>query len=169
MRTGDVAIGTRPHVTGLQVSITDDVGRRLAVRGLAPWLARAAPARTRGTVTIAIVRDATIRRLNRTYRGKDAATDVLSFAAESEPPAGSRSARHLGDIAISRAIARKQAARLGHSEAVELRILALHGLLHLLGYDHEADQGEMATIEDRLRRRAGLPRGLIARTPRAAR
>jgi probable rRNA maturation factor len=75
----------------------------------------------------------------------------------------------LGEIAIARAIARKQARHLGHAEATELKILALHGLLHLLGYDHEIDQGEMAALEDRLRRRAGLPRGLIERSHRAVR
>ena len=70
----------------------------------------------------------------------------------------------LGDIAIARGIARKQAKLLGHSLATELRVLALHGLLHLLGYDHESDNGRMARAEARLRRKAGLPLGLIARS-----
>jgi probable rRNA maturation factor len=72
----------------------------------------------------------------------------------------------LGDVAIAAGVARRQAARHGHSLATELRILALHGLLHLLGYDHEQDQGRMRRFEERLRRRAGLPGGLIARARR---
>ena len=70
----------------------------------------------------------------------------------------------LGDIVIARGIARKQAKMLGHSLAIEFRVLALHGLLHLLGYDHEGDNGRMARAEARLRRKAGLPHGLIARS-----
>jgi probable rRNA maturation factor len=71
----------------------------------------------------------------------------------------------MGDLAISVDAARRQAREMGHSVTDEVRILALHGLLHLLGYDHETDQGDMRRAEERLRRRAGLPVGLIARAP----
>ncbi|HEV3217019.1 MAG TPA: rRNA maturation RNase YbeY [Vicinamibacterales bacterium] len=135
-------------------------------RGLGPWLARTAPARARGRVTVAIVPDATMSALNKRFRRVDEPTDVLSF-----PPvrnsAGSRldlGELDLGEIVIARGVARRQARSLGHSTGVELRILALHGLLHLLGYDHEVDNGRMARVEGRLRRRAGLPEGLIARS-----
>jgi probable rRNA maturation factor len=97
-----------------------------------------------------------MRRLNRAYRRADRVTDVLSFPGEGTA---------LGDIAIATGVARRQARAHGHDAAVEVRLLALHGLLHLLGYDHEADRGEMARVEDRLRRRSGLPRGLIGRAP----
>ena len=70
----------------------------------------------------------------------------------------------LGEIVIARGVAVRQARALGHPLGTELRVLALHGLLHLLGYDHEVDKGEMARVETRLRRRAGVPRGLIARS-----
>jgi probable rRNA maturation factor len=75
----------------------------------------------------------------------------------------------LGDIAIASGRARRQAQDFGHSATTEMRVLALHGLLHLLGYDHDADQGEMGRLEERLRRRAGLPGGLIRRADRAPR
>jgi probable rRNA maturation factor len=100
--------------------------------------------------------DAELRRLNREFRGRDYATDVLSF------PAGGR-AGSLGDIAISVARARAQARRYGHTTEQEVRILMLHGLLHLLGMDHESDAGRMARAEHRWRERLGLPNGLIER------
>jgi probable rRNA maturation factor len=111
-------------------------------------------------VTIAILPDSRVRHLNRKYRRKNKSTDVLSF------PGGTRAhpAPFLGDIAISRGIAQKQARLLGHSLTTELRVLALHGLLHLLGYDHDSDNGRMARVEARLRRKARLPPGLIARS-----
>lgn len=152
------------------------VGPRPPVRaaaGLGRWLAEAAPASTRGEVTVALVTDARIRRLNAVFRGVDAATDVLSFPAGPEPagalpgsrPAGApaTTGSYLGDIAIARGVARRQAQAEGHGLRTELRVLALHGLLHLLGYDHEGDQGRMRRVEERLRRRAGLPAGLTAR------
>lgn len=105
-----------------------------------------------------ITGDAHMRRLNREFRGKDAATDVLSFPAH--PEAGSGRA---GDIAISLARARAQARRFGHSTEREIRILMLHGVLHLLGHDHETDGGRMARAEKRWRARLGLPAGLIER------
>jgi len=124
-------------------------------RGLGRWLASVAPARARGAVTVAVVPDGRVRRLNRRYRGIDRATDVLSFPA-AEPG-------NLGDIVIALGVARRQAREAGHSLQTELRVLALHGLLHLLGYDHERDAGQMARLETRLRARGGLRAGLIER------
>ena len=98
--------------------------------------------------------DAELRRLNLQFRGKDDATDVLSFPAADG---------HLGDLAISAARARAQAREFGHSTEDEVRILMLHGVLHLLGMDHEADNGRMAKVERRWRRRLRLPGGLIER------
>ena len=105
---------------------------------------------------MALVPDARVRALNRQFRRQDTPTDVLSFPAE-EPG-------QLGDIVIAVGVARRQAREAGHSLATELRVLALHGLLHLLGYDHEHDDGRMARLERRLRRKAGLPEGLIERS-----
>jgi probable rRNA maturation factor len=118
------------------------------------------------TITCLIANDAEVRRLNRFFRGKDQATDVLSF-----PPAtADRQAGGLaGDIAISIDHARIQAAERGHSLADELRILMLHGALHLAGMDHESDSGEMARAESRWRKRLGLPDGLIERSERPVR
>ena len=123
--------------------------------GLARWLASVAPARARGAVTLALVPDSRVRALNRRYRKKNASTDVLSFPAE-EPGT-------LGDIVIASGVARRQARMAGHAFGTELRVLALHGLLHLLGYDHERDTGQMARLERRLRRAGGLREGLIER------
>jgi probable rRNA maturation factor len=118
-------------------------------------------------VGIALVSDARIRHLNRLYRRTDRATDVLAFPAGStRQPDGGRSGRYLGDVAIATGAARRQARRYGHRLAVELRVLALHGLLHLLGYDHDRDHGLMARIERTLRRRGGLPAGLVEREAR---
>jgi probable rRNA maturation factor len=147
----------------LEVIIADERGRRVA-RALGRWLTKVAPTRARGRVHVALVSDARVRVLNRTYRGKDAATDVLSFPADT--PGRRRSVRTaglLGDIVIARGVARRQARALGHAERIELRVLALHGLLHLLGYDHERDDGRMARAERRLRRKGGLREGLIER------
>ena len=123
--------------------------------GLARWLEAVAPARARGEVTVAVVPDARVRALNHRYRGKDTATDVLSFPAAAPG--------ELGDVVIAAGVAGRQARRAGHSIAVELRVLALHGLLHLLGYDHERDDGLMARLERRLRLKGGLVEGLIER------
>ena len=123
--------------------------------GLAAWLSSVAPARARGTMTVAIVSDARVRALNRQYRKKDTPTDVLSFPA--------RERGFLGDVVIASGVAARQAREAGHSLAIEVRVLALHGLLHLLGYDHERDDGRMARLERRLRKRGGLREGLIER------
>ena len=109
------------------------------------------------TMTCLIANDAEVRRLNRFFRGKDQATDVLSF-----PPA--KPDALAGDIAISIDRARMQAAERGHSLADELRILMLHGALHLAGMDHESDSGEMARVESSWRKKLGLPDGLIERS-----
>lgn len=143
----------------LKVAITDGRGRPWPSAALGRWLATHAPARARGRVTIALVTDAAMRRLNARFRDADYATDVLSFPSD-EPGV-------LGDIAIARGVAARQAREQGHDEATELKTLALHGLLHLLGYDHEHDRGEMRRTEDRLRKRAGLPTGLITRQARS--
>ncbi len=144
----------------------------MRVRGLAGWLQGVAPPGARGAMTIALVSDARMRALSNTYRGRDATTDVLSFPAELEPGRAWREpsslARRggpvlLGDIAIARGVAARQARQAGHSLGTELRVLALHGLLHLIGYDHVRDSGQMRRLETRLRRKGGLHEGLIER------
>jgi len=104
---------------------------------------------------VLITGDAELRRLNRDFRGKDYATDVLSF-----PSAHPSS---LGDLAISLGRARAQARQYGHSTEQEVKILMLHGVLHLTGLDHETDGGRMARAEKRWRARLALPNGLIER------
>ena len=146
----------------LHVAVVDERGRPLRAPGLARWLTRVAPRKARGEVTVAVVSDRRVRGLNRVYRGVDKATDVLSFPALSSSNGGHRPSFR-GDIAIARGVARRQARQQGHSEATEWRVLSLHGLLHLLGYDHETDAGRMARAERRLRRQGGLPAGLIER------
>jgi probable rRNA maturation factor len=148
---------------GLTVDVVAPRHAAPGVRGLAAWLRRAAPARARGHVTVALITDQRMRQLNATYRKTDKATDVLSFPALGPALAPGPD---LGDLAIALGVAKRQAHEYGHDLATEVRILALHGLLHLLGYDHEADQGQMRRLEERLRQRARLPVGLIARTPR---
>jgi len=145
------------------VIVADERGGAVAARGLAAWLSRVAPARARGTVSVALVSDARVRALNRQYRRKDYATDVLSFPANPESRIPNPDA-FLGDIVIARGVARRQARDAGHAESSELRVLALHGLLHLLGYDHERDRGRMRRVERRLRRKGGLREGLIERS-----
>lgn len=174
----------------IHVAVSDHRGRPLA-GGLSRWLADVAPGRARGAVNIAIVSDARVRALNRRYRGIDRTTDVLSFPATA--PAPRRQPRthrlrsewsatastvgrvrglsgepkgiesFLGDIVIARGVARRQARAAGHGEATEIKVLALHGLLHLLGYDHERDTGAMARLECKLRRIGGLREGLLER------
>ncbi len=147
----------------LAVTLTAPDGATLSTRGLTTWLARAAPASARGEVTIALVSDARMRTLNRSYRNKDYATDVLSFPSFAK---GTAAETFLGDIVIATGVAQRQADEVGHPVSTELKVLALHGLLHLLGYDHETDKGEMAKVEARLRKKAGLEEGLISRLAR---
>jgi probable rRNA maturation factor len=141
----------------VRVAVTDGRGRPVRAAGLAKWLESVAPARASGEVGIALVNDATIHDLNRRYRRKDQATDVLAFPSDDDA--------QLGDIVIATGVAKRQALEAGHAYSVELRVLALHGFLHLLGYDHHhpADGGLMSRVEARLRRRGGLGAGLIER------
>lgn len=106
-------------------------------------------------LAVVVGSDEAVRRANRDFRGKSGSTDVLSF------PDGEDG--RLGDILISAARAERQAADYGHSVESEVKTLALHGLLHLLGFDHETDQGEMRREETRWRKRFGLEAGLIER------
>ena len=115
----------------------------------------------RSRVDIRIAGDAEIRRLNRDFRGKDKATDVISF-----PVAEPRRGAIEGDIAISCAIAAANARRFGHLLTDELKILILHGMLHLAGYDHETDGGEMAALESSIRVALDLPESLTGRASR---
>ena len=120
------------------------------------------------SLTVCFVTDGTMARWNRTYRGKDRPTDVLSFASDESgvrkkagaskngAQAAPAAAKYLGDIAIAPAVARANALRFGRTLEDEMRILILHGILHLMGYDHETDTGQMERRERRLRRALGL-------------
>lgn len=149
----------------ITVTVTDGRGRPAAARGLARWLTKVAPARARGEVAVALVSDARIRSMNKRFRGLDRTTDVLSFPSDT-PPAPRLAPRFLGDIVIATGVARRQARASGHSYTDELRVLALHGLLHLMGYHHHdsTDRGRMARVERRLRAAGGLDAGLIERS-----
>ena len=108
------------------------------------------------SLTVAFVRDRMIRRLNRTYRGKDHATDVLSFPAGDAPGeafSDSEDADYLGDLVIATDTARRQADEAGHPLEREVSELVIHGTLHLCGYDHETDDGQMNRLELKLRRK----------------
>jgi probable rRNA maturation factor len=157
----------RKRRPGFRVVVGDARGGPADVRGLAAWLTRIAPARARGIVYVVLASDARVRALNRTFRRRDYTTDVLSFPSSSPPTADEFSVvepdSSLGEIVIARGVARRQARTAGHPELTELKVLALHGLLHLLGYDHEHDEGEMDVVERRLRRKGGLREGLIER------
>ena len=145
-----------PDSRVLTVTVTDGRGRAVKDGGLGRWLSRVAPRTARGEVAIAIVSDARMRALNRSYRKKDYVTDVLSFEGDGTA---------LGDLVIAKGVAARQARAVGHSLQTEMRVLALHGLLHLLGYDHHHpdDQARMSRMESRLRRKGGLKAGLIGR------
>ena len=122
-----------------------------------------------GSLTVCLVTNAEIAKWNRAYRRKDGPTDVLSFPAEDPPPrlarkslrhappiAPASAGRYLGDIAIAPAVARRNAGRFGRTLSQEMRILILHGMLHLMGYDHETDTGQMDRRERRLHCELGL-------------
>jgi len=116
----------------------------------------------RGTVSILLADDEELEHLNTAFRGKNKPTDVLSF------PADELAVGHAGDIAISLETAARQATEFGHSLQNEVKILLLHGLLHLNGMDHETDEGEMAVRETKLRVKLKLPVTLIARSGKEA-
>jgi probable rRNA maturation factor len=141
-------------------------GRKsLRKRELAGFLTSAASAaRLKGYVCVLLTTDVVIRDLNRRFRRKNKATDVLSFPAAE---AFGKAAQIAGDLAISLETAARQAEAFGHPLEIEVKILILHGILHLAGMDHEADTGEMARRESALRKRFELPAGLIQRSGKA--
>ena len=148
----DLDLHPRPH------------GRIPSARVLARFLAEAQAAiRLRNEVNVLLTTDRQIRRLNRAFRGKDKATDVLSFPATELVQNQGKKEKIADDLAISVPTAHRQSIEQGHSLAIELKVLILHGLLHLAGYDHETDAGRMARRERQLRARLGLPQGLIER------
>jgi probable rRNA maturation factor len=115
----------------------------------------------RDTVNVLVTNSQELRSLNRRFRGADKPTDVLSFPS---PPSTNRRTRSVaGEVAISADIARDNATNLGHSVAEEVKILVLHGILHLAGFDHEHDHGEMARKESQVQRRLNLHMSLIER------
>jgi probable rRNA maturation factor len=131
----------------------------LSEGALAKFVARARRATgLRGAVSVLVTSNRELQGLNRRFRGKNKPTDVLSFPAMPGLMRG-----FAGDVAISAEIAAVNARRLGHAVAEEIRILTLHAVLHLAGYDHELDDGEMERKESGLRKSLGLPAGLIER------
>jgi probable rRNA maturation factor len=147
-RQRSVRVALRPLQTFLR-QVRDELGLREA------------------SVTICLVSDAEIARMNETFRREKGPTDVLSFppvtrrrprrpASEGGPYKRMKEGKYLGDIAISPATARRYARKNGRTLPSELRVLILHGVLHLLGYDHETARGEMGRVERRLRKRFGL-------------
>jgi probable rRNA maturation factor len=138
----------------------------LGKRDLNRFLACAAKALgLTGEFSVLLTGDERLRALNLQFRGKDKATDVLSFPALPEAVNGGQG----GDLAISLETALVQAAAYGHTLQMEVKILILHGLLHLAGYDHERDQGQMRRRETRLRKQFALPAGLVERSKAADR
>ena len=145
-----------PQTALLRPALTRFLNRACTLIGLAP------------PPSVLLTSDAELKRLNRTFRGKNRPTDVLSFPTDPIPglPAAHQ---HTGDLAISLDTATRQAEHFGHPLATEIRILILHGLLHLAGLDHETDEGEMAARETDLRAKLRLPASLIDRTLAPAR
>jgi probable rRNA maturation factor len=153
------SIASTERTAALGATATPRSCRLPAARTLAHFLSQAqAAVRLRGEVTVLLTTDAAIRKLNRRFRGQNKATDVLSFPAE-----GIGAEAIAGDLAISVPTALQQAVEQNHSLSTEIKVLILHGLLHLAGHDHEADEGKMARRERLLRTRLGLPHGLIER------
>jgi probable rRNA maturation factor len=143
----------------------DHDDRLPSARTLNAYLREAQTAvRIKGIVSVLLTSDAAIQTLNRDFRRKNKPTDVLSF-----PAAKISRGEVAGDLAISVHTARRQAREQGHSLGIEIKVLILHGLLHLAGYDHETDAGEMARRERLLRAKLALPLGLIERTAPADR
>ena len=137
----DVAIVARQRAHRVPAARLEAFVRRVA---------RKAPPTKADAVSIVLAGDASVRRLNRDFRGKDAKTDVLSFSSGVEVlPDGTRP---LGEIVISVAAAARQSEAAGHSLSSEVRLLVIHGYLHLLGYDHEVDDGTMMRLQARLAR-----------------
>jgi probable rRNA maturation factor len=130
-------------------SKADDVSPRALQRFVAEVCREV---RLRGDVNVLLTHDRRMRELNRRFRRKDKTTDVLSFPSLNG-----------GDIAISLPLAKSSARELGHGVADEIKVLVLHGALHLKGHDHESDNGRMARIEMRLRKKLKLPLALTER------
>lgn len=148
-----------PDLAPIPTSAAEPNDRLPAAQTLTRFLRRAqTEVRLRGAVSVLLTTDAAIRRLNRTFRGKNKATDVLSF-----PAAEQSRGEVAGDLAISVETALKQAREHGHALGTEIKVLMLHGMLHLAGYDHESDEGQMARREQALRKKLALPLGLIER------
>jgi probable rRNA maturation factor len=136
----------------------------LSKRALERFVLRARRAMgLRGQVNVLVTSSAAVRSLNLRFRKKNKTTDVLSFPSTSVLSKSGKELKLAGDVAISADIARENSVRLGHSAAQEIKILALHAIVHLAGFDHERDNGEMARKEAKLRRRLGLPAALMER------
>ncbi len=148
-----------PRSSASKSAVARNPARIPSIRSLANFLRQAqAAVGLRGQVSVLLTSDEAIRKLNRKFRGKNKETDVLSFPADTVGPE-----KIAGDLAISVPTALRQGTACGHSLGTELKVLMLHGLLHLAGYDHETDEGEMARRERKLRAKLGLPLGLIER------
>ena len=144
----------------LRVVVMDGRGRTVRSDRLRRWLVAVAPRSARGELALVLVSDRKMRSLNLKFRGVDRVTDVLSFplcGEETLDASRSTGEQYLGDVVIATGVAARQARNAGHRLGIEFRILALHGLLHLLGYDHERDNGEMIRLELKLRRNGGIP------------
>lgn len=139
----------------------DELSRATLARFLA---AAQRQVKLQGQVNVLITTSDELQRLNSEFRGKDKPTDVLSFPASDGFGGNGDGNKLAGELAISACIAADQAREHGHDLSTEVKVLMLHGLLHLAGYDHETDGGEMRALEDELRQELGLPIGLIART-----
>ena len=144
----------------LKIVVMDGRGRTVRADRLRRWLVAVAPRSARGELALVLVSDRKMRSLNLKFRGVDRVTDVLSFplcGEETLTASRSTGEQYLGDVVIATGAAARQARNAGHRLGIEFRILALHGLLHLLGYDHERDNGEMTRLELKLRRNGGIP------------